>query len=214
MAAGPEDGGVREAEEYNLIPEQSRTRNLVEGQPETDSDNGKEDFSEQIDAFLDGQETDDYAEAQRVSDGGENLEVGIEEDFWKLYDLGRRLEDHYEETGEFWMFQVSDGALDPVVYISDDEAVVHPDFTSEDGFMVEGTQGHHPTALIQNSDYDDQLKRLAGYDKEEIAYTPRLDLRFDDLEPSDRIEGSLVAPGLTDNYRAAAREDIDRYFSS
>lgn len=191
MVDGPEDGGYEEALEYNLVP-QTRSR-----EP-------KPDFSDRIKEH----------KSQGIIDEHEDAATDIAQDFWKAYDIGRQLESHYEETGDFWVLQVVEGALEPVLYVSDEFSILESDFDSEDGQMSEGSYDYHPTTLLEHTEDQELMKNLVGYQRDSIDAMPNLDFNFESLDPTERIEGALIAPGALEGYRQRAEEEIERYFTS
>jgi len=141
-------------------------------------------------------------------------ETRIESDAWAAYHISRGLQEHYEETGEYWVLEVNEGQIDPVFVVRDDKIVTHPDYDVENDFQweIDGEESNgHPFAILS---YTGEEQLFMGHDfKTAELPVPRVDgQKLEEVEQYDRINDTYLAPGLTEDYRDAAEELIDMFY--
>lgn len=154
-----------------------------------------------------------------LTDGGpeeedEEVEQHMENDAWAAYHISEDLKDLYEDTGEYWVLEVSKGSLNPAFVIKDDEVVTHPDYDVENTLECEinGEKANgHPLGLLT---YTGEDHLFAGKEfKTGNLDVPVAGDQLEEVEQYERLNGSYLAPGLADDYRESAEEVIDHFYS-
>jgi len=102
-----------------------------------------------------------------------------------------------EEENEYWVMQVNNGDLEPVMYLSAEESLVDPDFDTEEGFTQSDYGSgfeNHPEAIFEESDYSFKFSGLHyTHEVGEIGHTPRFE-EFDGFNQEDRLQGAFIFP--------------------
>jgi hypothetical protein len=155
-----------------------------------------------------------------LADGGPDKqqkddEPRIESDAWAAYHIAEELKDIREERGEYWVLEISGGQIEPAFVVKEDEIVTNPDYNVDEAQLEVELDGEeyeaHPFGLLQYTGEEDIVLNRE-YKSEELP-VPRIDGEKLQKANMDRMNGSYIAPGLTEDYREAAEEVINRFYS-
>lgn len=98
------------------------------------------------------------------------------------YEIAQALDDHREETGEYWAVQLSDHGIEPVIYIGDEEMI----FDSVDVETPPGVEAENRS----------------------IGQLPYLDVDIPDYETGSGTTGMIISGDLTDILREEAASEM------
>jgi hypothetical protein len=134
-------------------------------------------------------------------------------DAWAAHSISQDLQNHYEKTDEYWVLEASQGGLEPVFVVKDDQVISHPDYAIEgtdvkmevDGKEYDG----HPFGILKYAG-DEDLLLSRDFDEDEDLSVP-IDERFS-CPQYERLSSSYFAPGLADDYRQAAEEVEEEFY--
>lgn len=162
-----------------------------------------------------------------LADGADDFEeeyIELGSDGWGMYHLSKDLDQLYQETGEYWILQVNQNKLEPVMKI-DDEKIVLDSVYDPDNTELSHDQGQgneltaHPANLIKN--IEDSIELFSGKDYEvtDIQQIPYIDGSIsakdrsimNDIE-TERLNGSYIFPDSQEDYREFAENEINRMF--
>lgn len=165
-----------------------------------------------------GIEDMDAEDVSRIlSDGGRTKEFdehdALENDAWAAYHISRELQELHEENGDYWVLEVSDGDLEPVFVVREDEIVTNPPYSVENDFQLEingETYDSHPLGVLVYTG-EEELFRNRGFRTDTLELPVKGD-QLEEVTQYDRLNNSYIAPGLTDGYREAAEDIIQRTY--